>query len=143
MTDVVQHEATPSRSWWSDFPVPRWWPDLVGPMDDRMRVEEFEEGDELVVRAEMPGLDPDKDVEITMADHTLRLRAERRESTRSEEKGGYRSEFRYGSFMRTVPLPAGATDKDVKANYTDGILEVRIPIDREAGDSHRIPVAHG
>ena len=88
----------------------------------------------------MPGIDPDKDVQISVTDHTLHLRAERREETKTEEKGTYRSEFRYGSFARTVPLPVGATDKDVKATYKDGILEVRIPIDRGEAESKKIPI---
>jgi HSP20 family protein len=92
------------------------------------------------VRAEMPGIDPDKDVDITVSDHTLHLRAERREESKSQEKGRYRSEFRYGSFSRTIELPTGATDKDVKAQYKDGILEVRIPIDRQEVEAKKIPI---
>ena len=107
---------------------------------EELRVEEFTEGNQAVVRVEMPGIDPDKDVEISVTDHTLRLHAERREEKKTEEKGSYRSEFRYGSFTRTVSLPAGATEKDVKATYKDGILEVRVPIDDEAAESKKIPV---
>ena len=107
---------------------------------ESMRVEEFTEGNDAVVRVEMPGIDPDKDVEISVTDHTLRVHAERREGTETEEKGGYRSEFRYGSFTRTVSLPTGATEKDVKATYKDGILEVRVPIDKAAAESKKIPI---
>jgi HSP20 family protein len=123
--------------------VPR-WPEFVrGRLLEgleSMRVEEFEEGDTLVVKAEMPGLDPDKDVEISVTDHTLRIRAERRQESKVEEKGRYRSEFRYGSFARSVPLPAGATDQDVKATYRDGILEVRVPLDRGEAEARKIPI---
>jgi HSP20 family protein len=108
--------------------------------EDALRVEEFQEGDALVVRAEMPGIDPDKDVQITVADHVLQVRAERRQETKTEDKKGYRSEFRYGSFSRTVPLPAGATEGDVKATYADGILEVRVPVDGAAAEAKRIPI---
>jgi HSP20 family protein len=76
-------------------------------------------------------------------DHLLRVKAERRQESKSEDKKGYRSEFRYGSFTRTVPLPAGATEEDVKASYTDGILEVRIPIDGAAAEAMKIPIAKG
>ena len=107
---------------------------------DLLRVEEFTEGDEVVVRAEMPGIDPDKDVHITVNDHTLQLRAERREETKTEDKGSYRSEFQYGSFTRTLQLPAGATDQDVKATYKDGILEVRVPVDRKEAEARKIPI---
>ena len=70
-----------------------------------IRIEDFVEDGIYVLRAEMPGIDPDKDVEIHVSDHTLRLRAERRQETTVDKKGHYRSEFRYGSFTRSVPLP--------------------------------------
>ena len=111
--------------------------------DSDLRVEEFEEDGELVVRAEMPGIDPDKDVDISLSDHTLRLKAVRREKTETEDKKGFRSEFRYGSFSRSIALPVGATEEDVKATYVDGILEVRLPIDTDEAQAHKIPVARG
>jgi HSP20 family protein len=123
------------------FDMPDVWKGLFD--DDDMKVEEFRENGTLVVRAEMPGIDPDKDVEITVADHTLALRAERRSEQKSEDKKGYRSEFRYGSFSRVVQLPAGATEDDVKATYADGILEVRIPIDSAEAETKRIPIERG
>jgi HSP20 family protein len=130
--------------WFEDWPFPPRWPDLwrtrLLEEVEPMRVEEFEEDKTLVVRAEMPGLDPDKDVEIDVSDQTLHLRAERRQETKVEEKGRYRSEFRYGSFTRTVPLPAGATEEDVKATYKDGILEVRIPVDEGQAAARKIPI---
>ena len=129
--------------WFEDWPFAR-WPELwrsrflegMGPM----RVEEFQEGNTLVVKAEMPGLDPDKDVEISVSDQTLHIRAERRKESKIEEKGRYRSEFHYGSFARSVPLPTGATEQDVKATYKDGILEVRIPVDQGKAEAHKIPI---
>jgi len=119
---------------------PRWPEVWRGRFEPTMKVEEFTEGDELVVRAEMPGIDPDKDVEVRLADHMLRIHAERREEHKTEEKGRYRSEFQYGSFSRTVPLPEGATSDDVKATYEDGILEVRVPIDRKTAAATTVPV---
>jgi HSP20 family protein len=118
------------------------WPDSWKEMfeESRLKVEEYDEDGYLVVRAEMPGIDPDEDVEITVSDHTLHLRAERRAETKREDANGYRSEFRYGSFSRTVALPAGASDDDVTASYVDGILEVRIPIDDEAAEAKKIPI---
>jgi HSP20 family protein len=121
------------------FDVPTVWKDLFD--DSEMKVEEFRDGDTLVVRAEMPGIDPDKDVEITVADRMLTLRAERRSETKTEDTKGYRSEFHYGSFSRSVRLPAGAGEDDVKASYNDGILEVRIPVDDNANGAKKIPVS--
>jgi HSP20 family protein len=130
--------------WFDEWQSPRWFPELwrnrLMEGADPIRVEEFQEGSTLVVRAEMAGLDPDKDVEISVADQTLRIHAERRQESRVEDKGRYRSEFRYGSFARTVPLPPGATDQDIKATYRDGILEIRIPIDRGKAESRKVPV---
>ena len=129
--------------WFADLPRPRFWPELrrsFAEGTDLLRVEEFTEGDQIIVRAEMPGIDPEKDVHITVSDHTLDLRAERRQESKTEEKGGYRSEFHYGSFVRTLPLSMGASDKDVKATYKDGILEVRIPIDRKAAEAKKVPI---
>ena len=128
--------------WFADVPRSRFWPELRRSFEgmELPRIEEFTEGDQVVVRAEMPGLDPDKDVQISVSDHTLHLRAERRQESKTEEKGGYRSEFTYGSFARTLPLPVGATDKDVKATYKDGILEVRIPVDRKEAEAKKVPI---
>lgn len=121
------------------------WPEpWSGWLDETaLRVEEFEENGQMVVRAELPGIDPDKDVEITVLDNTLRIKAERREETKAEDKKGYRSEFRYGSFVRAVTLPAGATAQDVKAAYHDGILEVRLPISAEQAEAKKIPITRG
>jgi HSP20 family protein len=121
------------------FDMPTTWKDLFD--DSDMKVEEFRDGDTLVVRAEMPGIDPDKDVEITVSDGMLRLSAERRSETTTEDKKGYRSEFRYGSFSRSVRLPASAGEDDVTATYDDGILEVRIPIDESSNGAKKIPIS--
>jgi HSP20 family protein len=107
---------------------------------DALRVEEFEKDGELVVRAEMPGIDPQKDVEITMTNHTLCIKAERHQESSVADNDTYRSEFRYGSFMRSVELPAGATEHDVKASYEKGILEVHVPIE-VSHPATRIPVS--
>jgi len=121
------------------FDMPATWKDLFD--DNDMKVEEFRDGDMLVVRAEMPGIDPDKDVEITVSDGMLHLSAERRSETKTEDKKGYRSEFHYGSFDRLVRLPAVATEEDITATYNDGILEVRIPIDDTRDGAKKITVS--
>lgn len=120
------------------FDWPKAFEDLFE--DGTMKVEEFEDDGHLVVRAEMPGIDPDEDVEITVSDNMLHLRAERRVESKTEDKKGFRSEFRYGSFSRAVRLPAGSTEDDVTASYSDGILEVRVPIDTAEAKAKKIPV---
>jgi HSP20 family protein len=95
--------------------------------EDVIRVDEFREDGTLVVRADLPGIDPDKDVEITVSDGMLNIEAERHAEEKKEEKGYVRQELRYGSFSRSLRLPEGATDSDVTASYKDGILEIRVP----------------
>jgi HSP20 family protein len=107
---------------------------------DSVRIEEFAEDDALVIRAEMPGIDPDKDVEISMHDGMLHIRAERRESSEHKDKAGYRSEFTYGMFERALPLPAGVSETDVTATYKDGILEVRVPMTKGTTETAKINV---
>lgn len=113
----------------------------IRPFEDRMRLEEEVVGDHLVFRAEIPGVDPEKDVELVVEDGMLTMRAERRkEETTTTEGGGYRSEFRYGSFQRTMALPKGATAKDVTATYKDGILEVKVPMPKADANVEKVAV---
>lgn len=109
-----------------------------------MHLEEFRDNGTLVVRAELPGIDPERDVEITVAEGTLCIRAERREKHEARGDGDfYRSEFRYGQFSRTLPLPAGVGPEDVVADYTDGILEVRLPLRQAGPGPTRVAVGRG
>lgn len=107
-----------------------------------IRIEQVVEGTTLVVRAELPGIDPEKDVEITLGVGFLEIRAERQEKKEQKDKGSYRSEFRYGSFVRRLPLPDGVQKDDVSASYKDGVLEVRVPVPEKAqpGSAHKIPI---
>ncbi|MFZ4514948.1 MAG: Hsp20/alpha crystallin family protein [Acidimicrobiia bacterium] len=127
------------RSWLNDPILPaNWWT----PTAEDLRVEEYRENGTLVVRCEMPGIDPDEDVEITVRDQMLRIQAERKLESKIETAGGYRSEFRYGSFGRVMPLPPGAKEEDVKASYHDGILEIRVPIDTRRTEGAKVPISH-
>jgi HSP20 family protein len=145
---IRRHERGPQRRMaeWLDRSV---WADLVNwpgfgllrDGDNMLRIEEYRDDDTFVVRTEMPGIDPDKDVQIEMRDHTLEIRAEHREERTDEDKETRRSEFRYGSFFRAVPLPVEAKEGDVKATYKDGVLEVRVPCAPSFEERpHRIPV---
>ena len=123
------------------FDFDRGWLDLMS--EPTIRVEEFQEGDQMVVRAEVPGADPDKDIEVTKTDSTLRISVQRHKAETTETRHHYRSEFQYGSFVRTVTLPAGTAEQDIKANYKNGILEVRIPMIASKAKQERIPIGHG
>jgi HSP20 family protein len=127
---------------WPLFRFPELWTGWSE--EDVLRVEEFPENGSIVIRADLPGIDPDKDVDIEVADGMLRVSAERRKEEKVEEKDYVRTELRYGSFLRTLPLPAGATEKDVVATYKDGVLEIRVPVAApEAPEAKKIPVARG
>lgn len=107
---------------------------------DQMRVEEIIEDDALVIRVDLPGIDPEKDVTITVIDRQLRIRAERRQEHEVEEEKFRRAEIRYGAFTRALPLPEGVDAEDVKATYKDGVLTIRLPMPAEAAGVKRIPV---
>ncbi len=91
------------------------------------RVEEVARDDRYVIRAELPGLNPEEDIEVTVEGKTLTIHAERRQT----DSGPHRSEFRYGSLTRLVKLPARVDAQDVTARYERGVLEVSVPV-REA-----------
>jgi HSP20 family protein len=100
------------------------------------RVEEVAEGDRYLIRAELPGLDPDKDIEVTVDGKTLTIHAERRR----QDSGPCRSEFRYGSLTRLVRLPAGVDAKDVTARYEKGVLEVSVPVREAKPEGSRVTI---
>ena len=118
------------------------WPDLWDGMgtDFEVRVEEYEKADSYVVRAEVPGIDIDKNVELSVQNQQLHLVIHRERREKSSDTRHFRSEFQYGSFTRIIPLPVTASEKDVKATYKDGILEIRIKLDGTQSQGHRIPI---
>ena len=100
------------------------------------RLEEATRDDRYVIRAELPGLDPENDIEVTVDGCILTIRAERRQ----QDNGPYRSEFRYGSLSRAVTLPASVDAADVTARYDKGVLEVSVPVPEAKPEGTRIPV---
>ncbi|MDT2007082.1 Hsp20/alpha crystallin family protein [Rhodococcus opacus] len=130
---------------WSDlmarFEAMPPWTSLEGHM---IRVEERLDEGCYSLKAELPGVDPAKDVDISVRDGQLTIKAER--TDRKEE--GTRSEFHYGSFYRSMPLPAGANEDDIDATYTDGILTVTVPVsESQTPEKHvevkKAPAARG
>lgn len=123
--------------------LPFWRPSALAErlQDQMIRVDQFRDGDTLVVKAEMPGIDPDRDVEVTVADHTLHIRAERRTEEEVEDGGYVRRELRTGTFSRALPLPRSVSEEDISASYDQGILEVRVPMPEDDKPAARtIPV---
>ena len=146
-------------------PLDRWWPEprmdqsfrdmvrgfFTAEGVDRLfegahlvKVEETVEDGVHVVRAELPGIDPEKNVEIDVTDGLLHIGAEREERSEEARGEGYRTEFRYGRFERTIRLPEGTSADAITASYKDGILEVRMPVTEHVDKPvSRIPVQKG
>jgi HSP20 family protein len=103
-----------------------------------MRMEDLVKDGSYVVRAELPGIDPEKDVEVTVAKGILTIRAERRE----EETGKHHSEFHYGTFSRSVALPASADQDHIDAVYGHGILELTVKLADQGAEApgRKIPI---
>ncbi len=135
--------------WFDRFPevFSRRWPDsfqtMMSPFAEQgFRMEQFvDEDGALVVRGELPGLDTDEDVTIVVEGDHLKISGSREERSEDTTDGTFRSEFHYGSFARSVALPAGARTDDITAEYTNGILEVRVPIDERSAAVTTIPIA--
>ncbi|MBC9717394.1 Hsp20/alpha crystallin family protein [Streptomyces sp. TRM66268-LWL] len=104
-----------------------------------IRIEETLTDGTYVLRAELPGIDPAKDVELTVTEGVLTLRAER--TAQTTEK--HHTEFRYGTFARSVRLPAGARGDDATADYKDGVLTITVPVPEAKSGTRTIPVRHG
>lgn len=103
-----------------------------------VRVEDFVDEGTYVLRAEMPGIDPDEDITIEVNGEVLTITGERKD----EDRNRMRHEFHYGAFSRSVHLPRHAKVDDVTAAYRDGVLEVRVPLEEAGTESKRIPIAH-
>lgn len=110
----------------------------LGPTFDGhpIKVEDKVEDGRYELQAELPGVDPSKDVDVTVRDGVLTIKAER--SEKKEANG--RSEFTYGSFTRSVSLPAGADEDNIKASYDKGILTVSVPLTESQAPAKRVAV---
>lgn len=135
MTTLTHRVSSPLNEMldWFDTMTP-----LRGPWSDSfLPVEEFTEDGRYVIRADLPGIDPDKDVKVTIEDDVLTISAERRE----EEHDKHRSEVRYGSFTRRVRLPRGCKRDDVSASYAAGVLQVTLPMAQPQPEPVQVPIS--
>jgi HSP20 family protein len=89
-------------------------------------IELKDENEHLVLRAEIPGVEG-KDLDIQVAREAVSIAGETRYEKKTEEKGFYRSEFRYGKFQRTIPLPIPVENDKVQAEFKNGILTLTLP----------------
>lgn len=88
---------------------------------------EIEETDEAIhLRLEVPGMEADN-LDIQATAESVTISGERKTETKTEEKGIYRSEFRYGKFHRVIPMPTRIDNQNVSAEYKDGVLHLNLP----------------
>ncbi len=132
MSSVIHPHGRPLD--WLEWPLESLWMAASHPL----RAEEHVQDGQYVLRAEVPGCNPEKDIEVTTAQGILTIRAERR----PDSDAGHHSEFRYGSFTRSFRLPAGADERRIRASCGNGILEVTADLaaDRAQQAPRQVPV---
>src|SRR5687768_9709412 len=94
-------------------------------------IDVFEKDHRLVTKVDLPGMKKE-DVKVEVTDGHLAISGERKSESEEKKDNVYRCERSYGSFYRAVPLPEGAKLEDVKATFTDGVLEVSVPLPVQA-----------
>ncbi len=89
-------------------------------------VEINETPDAVYLKLEVPGLEA-KDLDVQVTQEAVSIKGDRKSESKTEEKGVTRSEFRYGSFRRVIPLPARIQNEKVESSFKDGILTLNMP----------------
>ncbi len=112
---------------------PSWFPAIRMPEmgDISAKVDIFEEGSEVVVKAELPGMKKE-DITVNLTDNVVTVSGEKKNEEKVEKKDYYRIERSYGSFCRSFSLPREVQSDKAKASFKDGVLEVRVPKTEEA-----------
>lgn len=144
MSNIVRNDAPHTNILAEAWPRLVAWLDGLSPGDlsfsaqfpHSMRVEEYVKDGRYVVRAELPGFDPDKEIRVQVDGRQLIVEAEREE----KKEEGQRSEFSYGRFVRSTTLPSTVEQDSIKAEYHDGILEVSFNVKESPTDARTIPV---
>ena len=133
-----------ARPTWS---ADRWVRDFFGPAaaDDwfkgfRPAAEFAKDGDDAVVRVELPGVDVEKDVNVEVDKGQLVIHGERRDERTEDQEGRTLSEVRYGSFRRSFRLPAHVTGEAISASYDAGVLTVRVAGAYKGSAAQRIAI---
>jgi len=124
-------EGFMSRNWlrpFRDFPTLRDLPSLRGGLDlvRAPKVDLVERDNEVVVRAELPGVDK-KDLKVSLTDRTVSIQASTRKETKEEKGEYYRREITTGEISRTLTLPSDVDGTAAKAEFKDGLLEIVVP----------------
>jgi HSP20 family protein len=103
------------------------------------RVEVQRSGNNLQIHAELPGV-KESDIRLEATENGLAIQGERKREQTSEKGGWHRSEFSYGQFYRLIPLPEDAQIDQAKASFSNGVLEVTVPVPEPANKRRQIPI---
>jgi HSP20 family protein len=116
------------RGWMKPFH--REWPswgEMMAPLETRMpKVDVVDRDDEVLVRAEVPGVEKD-DLDVSVSETAVTIKGETRHEEKEEKGDYYRRETTHGSFTRTVALPGTVNAERAKAKFKDGVLELTLP----------------
>jgi HSP20 family molecular chaperone IbpA len=115
------------KDWESMFRFPRFFPE-AREFEFRPSLDATRTDGELVVKAELPGIDPAKDVEITIDEDFLTIEGEKSEQKEVKDADRYVHERHYGKFRRRIPVPEGVSAENVAAAYKDGVLTVKVTL---------------
>ncbi|MDP2718517.1 MAG: Hsp20/alpha crystallin family protein [Dehalococcoidia bacterium] len=99
---------------------------VTRPGEGYIPIDMYQTDDKIVVKATVPGINPD-DIEITVTGDVLTIKGEIKTEEKVEREDYIQKECRYGSFARSIPLPAGLTADKAEASFEDGILTLEIP----------------
>lgn len=116
------------------------YPLIPQPDTQMIPIEEYEEDGAYTMKAQLPGADPRKDVEVVVDEGILTVNAERSGEDRTGRK---RSEFSYGRFTRSVRLPEGVNEDAITANCDKGVLTVTAPVATSRHSARKIPITCG
>lgn len=123
------------REFFSPATVNDWSPGAFTPSAEIVK-----DGEDAVVRVELPGVDTEKDVNVEVANGRLTIHGERRDERAEQKDGGALRELRYGSFRRTFGLPTHVTADAVSASYDAGVLSVRVAGAYAGSEPRRIEI---
>ena len=99
----------------------------------------YDDNNELVAKVELPGLDKD-DIDISISDHTLTVKAEKKHEEEIKQENYHRVERSRGAIRRTIDLPADVEPDQVKATCKNGVLEIRMPRSRTEQEKQKIEI---
>jgi HSP20 family protein len=100
------------------------------------QIETFRRGNNLVVRADLPGMNKEN-VNVDVEDDQLIISGERQDEYNEERDDFFRSERSYGRFYRSIPLPEGVDANACKAEFKNGVLEITLPVPKETEQERR------